>query len=265
MTSQKVNEAVGDAVNNATGWKVRLNRPDVTIYVEIAEKNTYIYAEKLEGPGGLPVGVSGRAICLLSGGIDSPVAAWYMMKRGCPVVFVHFHTYTSKIEEKIENIVKTLNKYQFGSRVYYVPFFDAQERIIENVSPEYRIVLFRKFMMRFAEEVARKENAHAIVTGDNVGQVASQTLENMRVIHTSTSYPVLAPLVGFDKKEIIETAQKIGTYQFSILPYKDCCSALVAKHPKTRAKAEDIREIEKLMSVESLVSESVERAEVVDM
>ncbi len=265
MTSQKINETVGDIVNEATRWKVNLSSPDITIYIEIAEVNTFVYSEKIQGLGGLPVGVSGRVICLLSGGIDSPVAAWHMMKRGCTVTFVHFHTYTSKIEEKIDKIIRVLNRYQLGSRVYFVPFFDTQERIIENVSPEYRIVVFRKFMMRFAEEIARKENATAILTGDNVAQVASQTLENLRTIYSSTSYPILAPLVGFDKKEIIEVAKRIGTYDLSILPYQDCCSALIARHPKTRTKLEDVCEIEKLIDVDTLVSDSLKRAEIVDV
>jgi thiamine biosynthesis protein ThiI len=264
LTSQQVNAQIGDVVNEATKWKVDLSNPVLTFYIEVAEKNAFIYTEKIQGLGGLPVGVSGRVICLLSGGIDSPVAAWHMMKRGCAVTFVHFHTYTSKIEEKIDSIVKVLNRYQFSSRVYYVPFFDAQERIIENVTPEMRIVVFRKFMMRFAEELAKKEHASAIVTGDNVAQVASQTLENLRTIYSSMTYPVLAPLVGFDKKEIIEIAQAISTYQFSILPYNDCCSALVAKHPKTKSRLEDMKEIEKLIDVESLVSDSLKRAEIVD-
>lgn len=263
MTSKKINEVVGDAVNEETKWKVDLGKPDITLYIEVAEDRAFIYSEKIQGPGGLPSGVSGRVVCLLSGGIDSPVAAWYMMKRGCEVVFVHFHTYTSKIEKKIDEIVRVLNKYQFSSRVYYVPFFDAQERIIENVVPDMRIVVFRKFMMRFAEEIAKNENASAIVTGDNVGQVASQTVENLRSIYSSISYPVLAPLVGFDKNEIISIAKRVGTYEISIQPYKDCCSALVAKHPRTRTKAEEMREIEKVIDVEKLVEESLARAEVV--
>jgi len=261
LSSMQINEKVGDFINVKMKWPVDLENPDITIYVEIAEKNAFVYAEKIPGLGGLPVGVTGRVICLLSGGIDSPVAAWFAMKRGCRVVFVHFHTYTSKIEKKLEDIVKVLSKYQNNSKLYLVPFYETQEEIIKNVPDRLRMILYRKLMFRIAEEILEKEKALAFVTGDNIAQVASQTLENLNVIYFGTKYPIISPLIGFDKKEIVKKAEEIGTYSSSIVPYKDCCSFMVV-NPATKAKKEVIEKFEKTLDVEKLVDGALKKAEI---
>ena len=264
MRTIDINAAVGDAVNVATNWNVKMKDPDVTIYVEIAEK-AFVYAEKLQGLGGLPVGSAGSVLCLLSGGIDSPVAAWYAMKRGCRVSFVHLHTYTSKIENKLEKLMEALSKYQHPSKMYLVPFYGVQEEIIRNVPEKFRMIVYRRMMFRIAEKIMEKEGALAFVTGDNIAQVASQTLENMNVIYADAKYPVLSPLLGFDKKEIIKTAEKIGTFRESIIPYKDCCSTLIGKHPATKAKKEVIEEYEKNLDVEKLVGNALNITEIKEM
>lgn len=261
-TSKQINEAVGKHIQENTGMAVNLANPDAKIFIEIGGKSAYIYTEKIPGLGGLPVGVSGTIVSLLSGGIDSPVASYMMMKRGCNVVFVHFHNYTSRIEEKIERIVEVLNRHQYDSTLYMVPFFPLQEMIIEKVPEECRMIVYRRMMMKIAERIMRAENAKAVVTGDNIAQVASQTLDNLHVIHSATDATVLAPLAGMDKNEIIGIAKRIGTYDLSILPYPDCCTYMTARHPETRATAGEIEEMESALDIEAMVSYGVEKAEI---
>ncbi|MBI3190473.1 tRNA 4-thiouridine(8) synthase ThiI [archaeon] len=263
MRTIDINTVVGDAVNVATNWGVKMKDPNVTVYVEIAEK-AFVYTEKIPGPGGLPVGSAGTVLCLMSGGIDSPVAAWYAMKRGCTVIFVHFHTYTSKIENKLEKILEALSKYQHPSKMYLVPFYGVQEEIIKNVPEKMRMIVYRRMMFRIAEKIMEKEGALAFVTGDNIAQVASQTLENMSVIYADAKYPILSPLLGFDKKEIIKIAEKIGTFKESIVPYKDCCSTMIGKHPVTKAKKDVIENYEEALDIEKLVNNAVEKAEIME-
>ena len=263
--SRQVNEIVGKYIQENTGMQVDLTNPDEKIFMEIASKNAYVYNKRIHGPGGLPVGVSGNVVSLISGGIDSPVASYLMMKRGCTVTYVHFHNYTSRIEEKIEKIVDVLDKCQHSSRLYMVPFFLIQEKIIEKIPDTHRMIVYRRMMMRIAEKIMQKENAKAIVTGDNLAQVASQTLDNLHVIHSATKATVLSPLAGMDKNEIIALAKKIGTYDLSILPYLDCCAYMIARHPETRAKLEEIEEMERALDTEALVSYGAEKAEVKDI
>lgn len=260
--SKQINEIAGRHIADSTGMKVNLDNPDMRIFIEAGHKSAYVYTEKINGLGGLPVGVSGKVVCLLSGGIDSPVASHMMMKRGCKVVFVHFHNYTSRIEEKIEKIVGVLNKYQHSSKVYMVPFFPIQEKIIEKVPESHRMIVYRRMMMRIAERIMQKEGAKAITTGDSIAQVASQTLDNLHAIHSSASAAVFSPVIGMDKNEIIAIAKKIGTYELSILPYMDCCAYMIAKHPETRANLKEIEEMESALDIENLVSYGVEKSEV---
>ncbi len=260
--SKQINEIVGEHIARNTGMKVDLNNPDKKIFIEIADKECYIYDKKIPGPGGLPVGVSGMVVSLLSGGIDSPVASYLMMKRGCSVIFVHFHNYTSKIEEKVEKLVSVLNKYQYKSRLYMVPFFPIQEKIIEKIPETHRMIVYRRMMMRIAEKIAGKEGAKALVTGDNLAQVASQTLDNLNVIHSASNETIFSPLIGMDKNDIIDIAKKIATYDLSILPYLDCCTYMIAKHPETRAKKEEIESMEKELDIENLVDYGIEKSEV---
>lgn len=250
-SSMQVNEILGEEIRKKLHKKVDLRNAELTIFIEIGSKNAYIYTEKCEGIGGLPVGVEGKVISLLSGGIDSPVASWLMMKRGCNVIFVHF--YNEKLvakPNKAEEIVKKLNESQLESIAYYIPFADLQYEIIKEVPAKYRMIVYRRFMAKIANEIASIEKAKAIVTGDSLGQVASQTLENLLCIYDASSLPVLSPLIGFDKKEIIEMAKKIGTYEISIKPYEDCCSFMVAKHPATKANVEEIREMESRIKID---------------
>ncbi len=259
-SSMQVNEIVGEEIRKKLNKKVDLENAELTIFIEIGNKNAYIYTEKYEGVGGLPVGTEGKVISLLSGGIDSPVASWLMMKRGCKVIFVHF--YNEKLvakPSKAEEIVKKLNESQLESIAYYIPFADLQYEIIKEVPAKYRMIVYRRFMARIANELARIEKAKAIVTGDSLGQVASQTLENLLCIYDASSLPVLSPLIGFDKKEIVEMAKKIGTYEISIKPYEDCCTFMVAKHPATKAKLEEIKEMESRVKID--LEKIIERAE----
>jgi len=258
--SMKLNELLGEYVLKKTKMKVKLNNPQSTYYVEITD-SAFLYTKKTEGVGGLPVGTAGKVVCLLSGGIDSPAAAYKMMTRGCEIIFIHFHNYTSRIEEKIEKIVTVLNNYQLRSKVYMIPFLPIQEDIIENVPPSYRMIIYRRVMMNIAEKIMVKENAKAIVTGDSLSQVASQTLENLSVIHSATAYPVLAPLLGESKNSIIRLAKEIGTYDLSIVPYRDCCAYMIAKHPQIKSKLNDVEELEKSLD-ESKFSVAVEGSEI---
>ncbi len=262
--SLRINEMLAGDIIRSCKLKVDLTKPDLTIYVEVAEKNAFIYAEKIQGIGGLPVGTSSKAVCLLSGGIDSPVAAYSMMRRGCKIVFAHFCQRYEK-NNKIEKLVKVLNRYQNTSKLYMIPFQKAQKEIIKHVPAKYRMIAYRITMLKIAEQIARKENAKSFVTGDNLGQVASQTIENMAIIHKSTGYPVFAPLIGYDKNDIISIAEKIGTFKLSIMPYADCCSYMVAEHPSTRTDAKALKGIEKKMKMPKIVKDALMGKEIVKL
>lgn len=265
LTSQQINEQVGEYILEEgakllPNLKVDLHNPDVILYIEITEKDVFLYTEKIKGPGGLPLGVSGKAVCLISGGIDSPVAAWYLMKRGVENVFVHFFANQQGYEqslEKVRDLIRALNVFQLNSKIYFVPFSDIQKEILLNTQADLRVVLYRRMMMRVSEEIALKENAKALITGENVGQVASQTLDNMLVISEATSLPILRPLAGFDKIEIIEKAKKIGTYNISILPHLDCCSMFVPKHPQTKANLKEVQKEEKKLKIKKLITSAL--------
>ncbi len=238
FTSPELNAHVGAAVVARLGKKVDLTEPDVLLRIEVTRQGAYLYAEKVPGPGGLPVGTSGTVAASLSGGIDSPVAAYLMMKRGCRVVFVHVRNETQfagGVDDKIRDLVAELTRYQVRSRLWVLPFGDLQRRIIAFVPAELRMIVYRRFMMRLLDRVADREDAQALVTGDSVGQVASQTLENLACIQAAARRPVLSPLVGLNKEEITDLARRIGTFPHSIAPYPDCCSFMIAPHPETRA------------------------------
>ncbi|GAB4274544.1 MAG: tRNA 4-thiouridine(8) synthase ThiI [Deferrisomatales bacterium] len=268
LTSSEINIRVGSAVVTRLGKKVNLSSPDVRLTVEVTHREAYLYTEKVPGPGGLPVGTSGTVLASLSGGIDSPVAAYLMMKRGCRVVFGHVRNETqfrSGVEDKIRDLVRELTGFQLRSRLYVLPFGDLQRRIIAFVPAKYRMIVYRRFMMRLLEGVARREGAQALVTGDSVGQVASQTLENIACIRAATALPVLSPLVGMNKEEITAVAKAIGTYGASIEPYPDCCSFMIAPHPETRADPELIARCEgALEGADELVEACLAAAEVED-
>jgi thiamine biosynthesis protein ThiI len=264
-TSHQLNEILGDYLRKKYGWNVDLSNPGLTFYVEITEKCALVYTEKTSGLGGLPVTSSGRLISLISGGIDSPVAALEMMKRGCSIVFVHFHNLTQQkdiVKDKVEKIVKMLAEYQPKTRLYLIPFEELQRSIISKIPAKYRMIVYRRVMFSIANRIAESEKALGFVTGDSVGQVASQTLENLNVIYKKARFPVFAPLIGSNKEEIIGLAKKIGTYELSILPYSDCCSFLVAQHPETRSKPEEIEKMESNLEIKKLVNSALKNAEI---
>ena len=265
MTSMELNQTLGRFVQDRTQARVDLERPQLSVYVEILSNEALIYLEKFRGPGGLPVGMGGRVLSLISGGIDSPVASYWMMKRGCMVTFVHFHShpYLSKASwEKAEDLVEHLTQYQFNSRLYLVPFGEIQRGIVLTVPPPLRVVLYRRFMLRIAEELALKEGAKALVTGESLGQVASQTLDNIATIQEATHLPVLRPLIGQDKEDIITEARAIETYPISIQPDQDCCRLFVPPHPSVRARLEDVRKAERQMDIYGWVKMGLEAVEV---
>lgn len=261
LNSIEINREVGEFVVKRTGKKVDLKNPDAVVWIEICDKEAYVYSTRVEGVGGLPVGVAGRVVALISGGIDSPVAAFMAMKRGCEIIAVHFFNQTMhspKVREKIRTLAQKLAEFQGEVRLYMVPFQDVQMEIIKNVPPKLRMLVYRRSMMRMANIIAEREKCRGIVTGDSLSQVASQTLENLNVIYSASKIVVLPPLIGMDKEEIIQLARKIGTYEISIQPYDDCCSFMIAKHPETRARLEDVVKFD----FGELEKEAVERSEI---
>jgi thiamine biosynthesis protein ThiI len=248
IESPDVERQVGGAVKDATGWNVDLSNPELIVGVEIVPQAAYVFVDRQRGPAGLPVGVSGRVACLISGGIDSPVAAFRLMRRGCRVVFIHFHGYpiTSDASlQKVREIVRVLTAYQLRSRLVTVPFGELQRELVVSTPPALRIVIYRRLMMRIAERLARHANCRALVTGEAIGQVASQTLENLAAIDAATEFPVLRPLIGWDKEEITAEARRIGTFDISVQPDEDCCQLFTPRRPAinvTRAQAEAIEQ-----------------------
>ncbi len=264
LTSMEIDRIVGAHIKGATGTRVDLTHPELTIFIEILSGETYLYTEKLAGLGGLPVGTSGKVVCLLSGGIDSPVAAFRMMRRGCSVSFVHFHSYpylSKTSQEKVEDIGEILNQHQRPNELYLVPFGDIQKEIVLKVPARYRVVLYRRMMFRIAEVIAKEKGAIALVTGESLGQVSSQTLENIATIENASTLPVMRPLIGMDKLEIIDQARDIGTYDISIIPDQDCCQLFIPKNPAVRTKVEEIERVEKALDIGKLIKMGIDNGE----
>jgi thiamine biosynthesis protein ThiI len=265
QTTPEIQRRLGSLVQKLSGAEVNLTQPELNIFVDVLPREVFVYFEEIPGPGGLPVGVSGQVISLLSGGIDSPVAAWYIMKRGCQVSFVHFHSFPlvdrSSID-KVMEITQLLTRYQYHSRLFLVPFAPIQKHIIVSVPASHRIVLYRRFMARIAEAIAREQGAKALVTGESLGQVSSQTLDNLATIEAVVRLPVLRPLIGMDKLEIVAEAQRLGTYPVSILPDQDCCRLFVPRHPVIRSRQEEVEGLEARLEVEELVQQALASTEV---
>ena len=265
LTSPQIEREVGGRIKEARGWHVDLGDPEMTIHVEALTTEAFYYFGKERGPGGLPVGASGKVVCLLSGGIDSPVAAWRMMRRGCRVLFVHFHSYpilSRASQEKARELVQTLTQFQYQSRLFLVPFGEIQQRVVLSVPPPLRVVIYRRLMMQIAQGIARQNRAQALVTGEVVGQVASQTLENLTAINEVVTLPVLRPLIGMDKEEITAEAQRLGTYPVSIIPDQDCCTLFTPRHPATKARKRDVERAESALPVPEIVSQAIASATV---
>jgi thiamine biosynthesis protein ThiI len=255
---------VGTAICKGTGKKVSLKNPDVTIYLELLSKEVYYSIEKIQGPGGMPMGVSGKVACLISGGIDSPVAAYRMMKRGCRALFVHFSgrpLVSRASEEKVRELVQMLTAYQYTSKLYVIPFGEIQRDIVANAPAPFRVVLYRRVMIRIVQELAKREHCWGLVTGDSLGQVASQTPENLTVIEEAAELPLLRPLIGMDKVEITDQAQRIGTFTISIEPDQDCCSLFTPPHPSTKTRLDDIQKVERMFDIGALVKQGLDKAE----
>ena len=266
MDSMEVNKELGGRLLDAfPTLAVDVHQPDFTVYVEVREF-CYIYSKMIPCAGGMPVGANGKAALLLSGGIDSPVAGWMIAKRGVTLTAVHFHSfpYTSdRSKEKVIDLARILTRFCGPIRLHVVPFTRIQQELYEKCPDEQLTVLMRRFMMKIAEKVAVKEGAAALVTGESIGQVASQTLESLVVTNDAVSMPVFQPLIGFDKIDIMNTAEKIGTYETSILPYEDCCTVFTPKHPVTKPRLEKIIRSEQLVNGEELIQEALDNIEVI--
>jgi len=257
LSSVEMNRELGAFVLSLVKSRVDLEHPAVTIHVEVLPAETFVSLDRVTGPGGLPVGASGTVAALLSGGIDSPVAAWRMMKRGCKVLFVHFHSvpYLPDVSQhKARALVERLTEWQYASRLFLVPFGEIQREIVLSVPGPARVVVYRRMMIRIAEALARQVGAQALVTGESLGQVASQTLQNIAAIDEAATVPVLRPLIGMDKLEITDEARRLGTFETSIEPDADCCTLFTPKHPNTRMSPEATQAVEAALDIPRLVA-----------
>jgi tRNA uracil 4-sulfurtransferase len=257
FTSPQVEREVGGLIKEANAWRVDLTRPALTVHIEMLPDGAFYFFDKEPGAGGMPSGSGGKVACLLSGGIDSPVAAYRLMRRGCSVLLIHFHSYpilSRASQEKVREIAALLTKHQLRSRLLLVPFGELQQQVVLSVPPEMRVVIYRRLMLRIAERLARRAHARALVTGEVIGQVASQTLENMTVISAATPLEILRPLVGMDKDEITAEATRIGTYPISIIPDQDCCTLFTPRHPATRARLADVEHAEQALPIDEMVA-----------
>ena len=265
LTSPQIEFEVGGRIKEAKGWRVDLANPDLTVHVDLLPDHAFYFFGKEPGAGGLPTGTGGRVACLLSGGIDSPVAAYRLMRRGCSVLLVHFHSYpvlSRASQDKVRELAAVLTKFQQRSRLMLVPFADVQQKVLLTVAPDLRVVMYRRLMMRIAERLARRWHARALVSGEVIGQVASQTLDNLTTIGAATKMQVLRPLVGMDKDEITVEAKRIGTFPISIIPDQDCCTLFTPKHPATHVTLRQIEDAEAALPIEELVESSAKAAEV---
>jgi thiamine biosynthesis protein ThiI len=263
FSSTEMNVDLGAHLQASTGLDVDLTSPDVTVWIEVVQGAAYVYARRLPGPGGLPVGTSGVVVALLSGGIDSPVAMWRMVKRGAVAVGVHFSGAPQTADAStsdVFDIVERLAPSGGVPRVYSVPIGDVQRTISLECPPDYRILLYRRLMFRVSEEIARAERAKALVTGESLGQVASQTLENIAAIDAVTALPVLRPLIGTDKSEIISEARRLGTYEISIRPHDDCCTLFMPRTPATHASVEQVDGAEAGIDTAGMVAQALSGA-----
>jgi thiamine biosynthesis protein ThiI len=267
ISSPEIEQTLGARIKAARGWAVDLSAPEFTVHVEVLKDRAFYYFDKHRGVGGLPTGVSGRVACLLSGGIDSPVAAYRIMRRGCRAQLIHFHGYpilSPVSQEKVRDIARVLTRYQLRTRLYLVAFGDVQRRVVVSVPAPLRVVIYRRLMLRIAGRLARWEGGRALVTGEVVGQVASQTIENLTTIAAAAPLTVLRPLVAMDKEEVTAEAQRIGTYEISIVPDEDCCQLFTPRTVATRATREAVEAAEASLPVDDLVEMAVAGAKVED-
>jgi len=272
LNSVEINEKVGAEVQNRLDERgapkeVDLENPDLTLFIELTNKKVFLYKEKFDGPGGMPVSTAGKVVGLISAGIDSPVAAWQIMKRGAEVIFVHFHSFprTDRASQgNVRKVVEVFSRWQGSSKLYLVNIRAIQRRIIIDVPKRLRIIFYRRIMLKASEKIAEREEAKGLVTGDSLAQVSSQTLENLRATNetVSPSLPVYRPNIGMDKREIESRAREIGTYEISSRSSRDCCVYMRPEHPETKASLEEIREAEESLQTDALTSEALADSEV---
>ena len=269
LNSMEISRKIGGIIlQNTENISVDVHKPEVVVHVEVRDK-AYVFSKEVKGTGGMPYSSAGKGALLLSGGIDSPVAGYMMGKRGLEIISVYFHShpYTSeRAKEKVVDLAKILSEYTSGMKLYVVTFTKIQMDIIEKCRHDELTIIMRRYMMMIAEMIAKKEGAMALVTGESLGQVASQTLESMYVTNNAVEMPVFRPLVGMDKTDIVDISREIGTYETSILPYEDCCTIFVPKHPKTKPRLDDIKESEKnIDGIEEMLIEAMENSEIINL
>tara|TARA_B110000263_G_scaffold249956_1_gene269502 strand:+ start:2948 stop:4129 length:1182 start_codon:yes stop_codon:yes gene_type:complete len=268
LNSQEVNILIGQNIKDITNKKVDLTNPDITIYIEILLNCSFVGIEKINGFSGLPANCQEKALSLISSGIDSPVSSFEVIKRGVTLDYIHFHSYPATNKQSINNVKKIINqltKYQLNTTLYLVPLLKIQEKIIEQVPEKFWVIFFRRYMIMIANDIAKKINALALITGDSIGQVSSQTLSNIHVVSDASELPIIRPLSGMNKEEIINKARKINTYELSIEPYEDCCSFFIPAHPSTKSKLFDINRINKKLDLNKLYIETIEKIEVIKL
>ncbi len=263
--SQEVKNIVGRHIGESfPHLEVDVHNPDVTLYINIRKEWAYMYIDKERGPGGLPVGTGGKAVTLLSGGIDSPLAAWLIARRGVALDAVHFHSYpytSERSKKKVISLAQQLARYTGKMTLYIFPFTEIQEAIADYCPQDQLTIIMRRMMMKAASRIATRTSSQALVTGESIGQVASQTMESLTVTNAAVDLPVFRPLIGMDKEEIIDFTRQIGTYNISIQPYTDCCTIFVPRHPQTKPRLDKIKESENQVDFNSLIDKGMEHIE----
>lgn len=262
LTSPEIQREVGEFLLDNTDTTVDLHHPEFTCNVNVVDNEVLIYGQKIDGSRGLPTSTSGHALCSFSGGIDSPVAAYYMMKRGMTLSAIHFHVYpfTSQASiEKVRSLVSVLTAYQPKINLHLVAFADIQTEIVSSCPAKLRIILYRRMMLRIAEAVAKQAKMKALITGEALSQVSSQTIENITATNEAVDILIMRPLIGFDKIEIVKKAQEIGTYDISILPHEDACTRFTPEHPETHAKLHEVQEAEKALDIQKLIEQAISK------
>jgi len=263
--SQDINQIVGEYIQKNTGFKVNLTSPKIDVLIEIVNEIAFVGTKKVDAYGGLPVGTGESALSLISSGIDSPVASFNIIKRGVTLDYIHFHSSPATNMQSIynvENILKELCRYQMNCKLYLFPLLDIQNLIMEKVDSKYWVILFRRVMIKISNLLASKNGYKVLVSGENIGQVASQTLSNIVAVEDASKIPIIRPLAGYNKEEIVIQAEKIGTYVISIEPYQDCCSYFIPPNPETKAKLEQIQQLEQKVDLSEIINNYNENLEI---
>ena len=264
LNSQEVNALIGQNIKDITNKKVDLTNPDITVYIEILLNCSFVGTEKTNGFSGLPANCQEKALSLISSGIDSPVSSFEVIKRGVNLDYIHFHSYPATSMASIDNVKKLLNvlsNYQLKSNLFLVPLLEIQQSIMAQIPDKYWVIFFRRYMVKIANEVSKRSNAIALITGDSIGQVASQTLSNIRAISNISELPILRPLSGCNKEDIVNKAKAINTYDISVEPYQDCCSFFVPPHPETKARMTQVDILEKKLNLEDVYNKTLDNIE----